>query len=78
MDAAIITDDTLNLAFSDLAEKLPFDEILRSGKISKEILNFTTNPKEIDILIKKPQKWWQTESILLCTTTLLLKILMFW
>ncbi len=53
VDAATIAEDTLNLAFSDLAEKLPFDEILRSGKISKEILNFTTTPKEIDILIKK-------------------------
>jgi len=53
VDAATITEDTLNVAFSDLAEKLPLDEILRSGKISKEILNFTTTPKEIDILIKK-------------------------
>lgn len=53
VDAATIAEDTLSLAFSDLAEKLPFDEILRSGKISKEILNFTTTPKEIDILIKK-------------------------
>ncbi|MBO5733421.1 MAG: GPR endopeptidase, partial [Clostridia bacterium] len=53
VDAATIAEDTLSLAFSDLAEKLPFDEILHSGKISKEILNFTTTPKEIDILIKK-------------------------
>ena len=53
VDAATIAEDTLSLAFSDFAEKLPFDEILRSGKISKEILNFTTTPKEIDILIKK-------------------------
>lgn len=53
VDAATIAEDTLNLAFSDLAEKLPFDEILHSGKISKEILNFTTTPKEIDILIRK-------------------------
>lgn len=53
VDAATIAEDTLNLAFSDLAENLPFDEILHSGKISKEILNFTTTPKEIDILIKK-------------------------
>ncbi len=53
VDAATIAEDTLSLAFSDLAENLPFDEILRSGKISKEILNFTTTPKEIDILIKK-------------------------
>ena len=53
VDAATIAEDTLSLAFSDLAEKLPFDDILHSGKISKEILNFTTTPKEIDILIKK-------------------------
>jgi len=53
VDAATIAEDTLSLAFSDLAENLPFDEILRSGKISQEILNFTTTPKEIDILIKK-------------------------
>lgn len=53
VDAATITEDTLNIVFKDLAEKLPFDEILRSGKISKEILNFTTTPKEIDILIRK-------------------------
>ncbi len=53
VDAATIAEDTLNLAFSDLAEKIPFDKILHSGKISQEILNFTTTPKEIDILIKK-------------------------
>ncbi len=53
VDAATIAEDTLSLAFSDFAEKLPFDEILHSGKISKEILNFTTTPKEIDILIRK-------------------------
>lgn len=53
VDAATIAEDTLSLAFSDLAEKIPFDKILHSGKISKEILNFTTTPKEIDILIKK-------------------------
>ncbi len=53
VDAATITEDTLNAVFENLAEKLPLDEILRSGKISKEILNFTTTPKEIDILIKK-------------------------
>lgn len=53
VDAATIAEDTLSLAFSDLAENLPFDEILRSGKISQEILNFTTTPKEIDVLVKK-------------------------
>lgn len=53
VDAATIAEDTLSLAFSEFAENLPFDEILRSGKISKEILNFTTTPKEIDILVKK-------------------------
>ncbi len=53
VDAATIAEDTLNLAFSDLAEKIPFDKILHSGKISQEILKFTTTPKEIDILIKK-------------------------
>lgn len=53
VDAATIAEDTLSLAFSDLAEKVPFDKILHSGKISQEILNFTTTPKEIDILIRK-------------------------
>ncbi len=53
VDAATIAEDTLSLAFSDLPEKVDFDKILHSGKISQDILNFTTTPKEIDILIKK-------------------------
>jgi len=53
VDAATITEDTLNAAFLDVDEKFPLDEIFRSGKISNKILNFTTTPKEIDILIKK-------------------------
>lgn len=53
VDAITITEDTLDLIFCDLGEKLPIEDIVRSGKVSKEILNFTTTPKEIDILIKK-------------------------
>ena len=53
VDAATITEDTLSAVFENLAEKLPIEDILRSGKIPKEILNFTTTPKEIDVLIKK-------------------------
>lgn len=53
VDAITITEDTLDLIFCDLGEKLPIEDIVRSGKVSKEILNFTTTPKEIDILIRK-------------------------
>lgn len=53
VDAITITEDTLDLIFCDLGEKLPIEDIVRSGKVSKDILNFTTTPKEIDILIKK-------------------------
>lgn len=53
VDAITITEDTLDLIFCDLGEKLPIEDIVRSGKVSKEILNFTTTPKEIDIFIKK-------------------------
>ena len=53
VDAITITEDTLELLYCDLGEKLPIDDLLHSENISKEILNFSTTPKEIDILIKK-------------------------
>ncbi len=53
VDAITITEDTLELLFCDLGEELPIDNILRSQNISKEILSFSTTPKEIDILIKR-------------------------
>lgn len=53
VDAVTITEDTLELLYCDLGEKLPVDDLLHSENISDEILNFTTTPKEIDILIKK-------------------------
>ena len=53
VDAITITEDTLNSAFPDLSEKPSVDNILNTGKIPKELINFTTTPKEIDILIKK-------------------------
>lgn len=53
VDAITITEDTLELLYCDLGEKLPIDDLLHSENISKKILNFSTTPKEIDILIKK-------------------------
>ncbi len=53
VDAATITEDTLDLIFSSFGEKFPIKDIIHSGKVPKELLNFTTTPKEIDILIKK-------------------------
>lgn len=53
VDAATITEDTLELLFCDLGEEFPVEDILKSSNISEEILNFTTTPKEIDIFIKK-------------------------
>ena len=49
VDAVTIAKDTLSSTLND-AES---DMIFNSGKIPQEILNFTTTPKEIDILIKK-------------------------
>ena len=53
VDAITIAEDTLELLYCDLGEKLPIDDLLHSENISTEILNFSTTPKEIDILIKK-------------------------
>jgi len=53
VDAITITEDTLELLFCDLGDEFPIEDILRSQSVSKEILNFSTTPKEIDILIKK-------------------------
>lgn len=53
VDAITITEDTLELLYCDLGEKFPIDDLLHSENISKKILNFSTTPKEIDILIKK-------------------------
>lgn len=49
VDAATIVRDTLNSTLNDEDA----ETIFNSGKIPQEILNFTTTPKEIDILIKK-------------------------
>jgi spore protease len=49
VDAVTIAKDTLGSALNDTDA----DMIFNSGKIPQEILNFTTTPKEIDILIKK-------------------------
>ncbi len=53
VDAITITEDTLELLFCDLGEEFPIEDVLRSQSVSKEILNFSTTPKEIDILIRK-------------------------
>lgn len=53
VDAATITEDTLELLFCDLGAEFPVEDILKSSNVSEEILNFTTTPKEIDIFIKK-------------------------
>ena len=53
VDAVTITEDTINSVFDNPENSFHIDDILQSGKISKELLNFTTTPKEIDILIKK-------------------------
>jgi len=53
VDAITITEDTLELLFCDLGEEFPIEDVLRSQSVSKEIVNFSTTPKEIDILIKK-------------------------
>ena len=53
VDAITITEDTLELLFCDLGEDFPIESVLRSGNVSDKILNFSTTPKEIDILIKK-------------------------
>ena len=49
VDAATIVKDTLGSTLNDTEA----DMLFNSGKIPREILNFTTTPKEIDILIKK-------------------------
>ncbi len=53
VDAVTITEDVLSIIFRDLGEDVPFDDILRSQNVPKELFNFTTTPKEIDVLIKK-------------------------